>query len=188
MLKTRTPVYLLEIDLEFYPSFLERSLVILLSSHVLKCWGSINVMELLGLVDNCLYVRTLEKSDLSDHNLPFFLLFSQVVMCNVSYSFKTSRKMHIICLLWLCDFCKPVDNLLIVKILIGELLFNALQTILSSIFEGLLNLIFNFCIFEQNHLFVLFELNNSGKTVNSKWLTWEDQQWGPFVWEVYSLH
>ena len=76
--------------------------------------------------------------------------------------------MHIICLLWLCDFCKPVDNLLIVKILIGELFFNALQTILPSIFEGLLNLSFNFYIFEQNHLFVLFELNNSGKTVNSK--------------------
>lgn len=65
-------------------------------------------MEFFSFVDYGFDVRAFKQSDLANDELPFLLLFSEVVVRNMSNGLKTSWKVNVIGFLRVVFFGEPV--------------------------------------------------------------------------------
>ena len=126
----------------------------MIACHVLESRRSINIVQLLRFVDDCFDVGALHQRGFAYSFLPFLLLLSEIIVCDMSDGFKAPWKRHISLLISFADLSEPVEYLLIIKVLVGEFEGDLLDFEFAEAALLILHLLVADIFSEQDHLVV----------------------------------
>lgn len=113
---------------------------------MLKSGSSIDIMKFFCFIDDGFDVWAFEQGYFSNNYLPFFLFFGEVVVSDMSDSFKAAWKVDIFGIMLILNVSEPVELLLIIKIFIVDYNFNFFNFVL-------IDLISNPCQFSLTYIF-----------------------------------